>query len=335
MTESFSIKPSAVSLHPNLQEAVSNGLLVQPEGRPNVYVLGTVHIGSKSAEEAQVLIEAVQPDTVILEMPPSRLGRIQQQRKKSARESTEKVSYKPRSIPGQLQSKPESTLPKKSVGKALQTIPSLALSGYENGGLSGLIFSTFIIGGSLIKQSLSSEEENNKLPRRNEFLAVTDAVDDLNEHRLKAGNENPIQIIAADLELEELIESIVESMSILKWFQLGVHILEETIGTKEVDPIRRRRNESVTEWEQRRRSVDTARASREHGEGVAAGGIEKVLVNKRDERFISACQQVLDEGKEDTDILVCVVGLVHLDGVCEGLSKRPINTDEMHQSINC
>jgi hypothetical protein len=315
VTECLSVKPCLLSLHPNLQEAVTKGLLVQPEGRPNVYVLGTVHIGSKSAEEAQVLIETVQPNTVILEIPPSRQGRITRQRNGARESTTDKIAFEPSSTSGQVQSK--ST----SFGKALQTIPPLAISGYENGGFSGLIFSTFIVGGSLIKQSLSSKEENDKLPRRNEFLAVTDVVENINTLRSKAGNENAIQVIAADLELEELIQSIVESMSILKWFELGVHILEETIGTKEVDPVRRSRNESVVEWEQRRRNIDTARASREHGEGVAGGEFGRVLVNKRDERFISACLKALDEGNEGMDVLVCVVGLVHLDGVCEGLAK--------------
>lgn len=44
-------------------------------------------------------------------------------------------------------------------------------------------------------------------------------------------------------------------------------------------------------------------------------------MNKRDDNFVSVCKNALTEGKEDMDTLVCVVGLVHLDGLCKGLAK--------------
>ena len=314
----FSVTPSlSAALHPELQNAVSKGLLVQPKGRPNVFLLGTVHIGSQSAREAQVLIETVQPKTVVLEMPPSRQRRIRRQKQSSRVSKDDEIQM---SVPlDQVQSN-SSAKAQNSVLKAIQAIPSLAMSGYQNGGFSGLIFTTFIVGGSLMKQAMSSKEENYKLTRQNEFLAAMDTVDTINVNRAESGDEI-IHVLAADLEFEEIIDSIVKSMSILKWIELGAHIFEESIGIKEVDPVRRRPNESFAEWEQRRRDVMTARASREHGENVAGGELGSVLVNKRDDNFVSVCKNALTEGKEDMDTLVCVVGLVHLDGLCKGLAK--------------
>ena len=54
---------------------MAEGLLVQPLPRqqPNLYVLGTVHIGAESAQEATLLIETVRPQIVVLEVAPSRV----------------------------------------------------------------------------------------------------------------------------------------------------------------------------------------------------------------------------------------------------------------------
>ena len=57
-----------------LDDAIERGLLIEPI--PNVFVLGTVHIGNESAEEVSLLIDSVKPSTVVVEMAPSRAHKI-------------------------------------------------------------------------------------------------------------------------------------------------------------------------------------------------------------------------------------------------------------------
>ena len=59
-----------------VENLISKGLLARPH--PNLYVLGTVHIGSKSAKEAKELIEAVRPKHVVVEVSPTRLRRLKE-----------------------------------------------------------------------------------------------------------------------------------------------------------------------------------------------------------------------------------------------------------------
>ena len=85
----FLISPTARGLSPlpaSLDAARARGMLLKlstPLAAPasytpavwvedcDVWILGTVHLGSDSACEAEQLIEAVKPDVVVLEMAPS------------------------------------------------------------------------------------------------------------------------------------------------------------------------------------------------------------------------------------------------------------------------
>ena len=85
-----------------------------------------------------------------------------------------------------------------------------------------------------------------------------------------------------------------------------------------------RSGESVVDWEMRRRDIATARASRLHGEELSAG-LNKALVDGRDERFAQYCKKVIELSEDMTgfgDAIVCIVGLVHVDGVARRLQDN-------------
>jgi len=86
------------------------------------------------------------------------------------------------------------------------------------------------------------------------------------------------------------------------------------------DPIRRMKDEAIEAWEERRRNVLTARASRKHGEAMAPE-LNRVLVEERDDRFSETCLNILESHDDVINPLtvVCIVGLVHLDGVAQRL----------------
>mmetsp|Transcript_24358 Transcript_24358/g.44028 ORF Transcript_24358/g.44028 Transcript_24358/m.44028 type:complete len:327 (+) Transcript_24358:34-1014(+) len=291
------------ALPPQLREASARGLLVQP--RPNAYILGTVHIGSKSADEARLLIDAVRPTAVVVEVSPSRVPLIRKRNAASERNALSKQEDV------EVQGSDGSGSGK--IWAALGSLPALAQKGWYTGGFAGLAFSIVILWGSLLKRSLTVKEEETSLPRSDEFAATIAAADAINA-----------TVLAPDVEIDELLASVARSMSSpIDWISLGTNIARESVGLREPDPIRRRRREeeSIVEWANRRRNIDTARASRLHGEGMAPG-ISRAMVEERDERFARSCLEALG-GNEDDDatVIVCVVGLVHLDGVVERLKR--------------
>ena len=282
----------ALTLPPRLQHLQREGLLSQP--REDIYILGTVHIGSESAEEASMLIEAVRPSSVVVEVPPSRVEKIRLENA-ARREKGENFSL------STTKSTPSDVL--------FQLIPALAQRGWEVGGIGGSLFGTVIVGGSLLKRSFSLDEENETLPRRDEFAATIEAADKVNA-----------TIIASDYELDELIEEVSKNMSVQSWCSLAVSSIKEKIGICPPDPILRRKGESFLDWESRRRKIETSRASREHGEKTCTE-FSKVLVENRDARFADSCIKSLESSSNGTT--VCVIGLVHLDGVAERIKANP------------
>ena len=291
------------ALPPQLQQAVDKGLLVQP--RPNIYVLGTVHIGSESAKEVSLLLDAVRPQTVVVEVSPSRVQLIRR-RNKSKVKGVKQGRWLQDTSSNQLQ-------------VAFASLPALAQRGWSTGGLGGLVFSTTIIWGSLLRRSLTANEEAVVLPRTDEFAAAIEAADAIGA-----------TVVASDIEIDQLMGAVARSMTPRDWVSLGINIAKETVGLHEVDPVHRRRNESLIDWEERRRNRATARASKKHGDQTAPC-LSRALVDDRDDRFAESCLRILQlsedviyeaaEGKGGGNIIVCVVGLVHLDGVIQRLKN--------------
>lgn len=305
---------AALSLPLRLQKTVARGLLVQPPGRPDVFVLGTVHVGSESAEEASLLIETVRPSTVVVEVAPSRLPLIRKRNEEmNSRSNEQKKNIAPVTfVPAASKQGASSAI---NIRSALRSLPALAEKGWVTGGAGGLIFAITILWGSLLKRSLTAGEELDTIPRADEFAAAIAAADDIGSN-----------VIAPDMEIEELIGSIARSMNMpMDWISLGLNIAGESFGVKDSDPIRRRGGESLVKWAERRRNIATARASKAHGES-AAPRISRVLVDERDAIFAESCcatamrssEEACAEGTYD-NVTVCVVGLVHLDGVVERL----------------
>jgi hypothetical protein len=289
---------NAISVLPQqLKQAAQNGLLVH--SAPDLHILGTVHIGSQSAKETEALIEYLQPSNVVIEIPPSRLERIRSniRAKKDKRDNDSNINVAKSEL--ESNERPKSS----TIVGAIQSYPALASVGWSKGGISGFLFSTAIVWPSLLKKSLTGNEEEETLPRRNEFEAAVEIAD-----RVGAN------IIAADLEFDELIQSFVGCMSALAWIRLGYSIFGQSFGLLPIDPLKRQKGESLVEWECRRRKINTSRASRLHGEN-ASPEISRVLVDERDLRFAEACLKAM-EGKLESDrTTVCVVGLVHVDGI--------------------
>ena len=285
----------------DLEYLASTGMLVRPH--QNLYVLGTVHIGSKSAQDAELLINTIKPSSVVVEVPPSRLKRIQQ---KFYSENPQKKIIE------------NNHIKQMDLIGAIGALPSLASAGFQKGGISGLCFSTVIVWSSLLKRSMTSNEEIKELPRRNEFEAAIYATE-----RLGA------KIIPADAEFDDLIQSVANSMDLIQWIQLGVAITGEFIGLLPTDPIRREKGEAIDDWEIRRRDINVARASRKHGDTMAPQ-LSKVLVEQRDKEFARICLNQLDINREGTETVVCLIGLVHVDGVVSSLknSKKLLTANE-------
>lgn len=275
---------------PRLKRAVTSGLLVQP--KPNIYVLGTVHIGSESAVEAEELIRVVQPDTVIVEVAPSRLSALQR-RLLEARNQTP------------LQEKQQ---PKTDTIAALLSWPDFAARGWSAGGLPGLVFVTVILWPGFVRRSWTVREEETELPRRDEFAATVEAALSL---------EASPTIVGADVELDEWILECSQALSLGDWIHLAYREgFQIPLGLRPRDPIRRKKGESIREWATRRRRVETARASKRHGEAISSS-LSCVIVDRRDARLANACREVLEEKPHHT--IVCIVGLVHVEGICARL----------------
>jgi len=292
-------------LPPKLQAAGDKGLLLRP--LPNVFLLGTVHIGSESAEEAKLLIDAVKPKAVVVEIAPSRVETIRRRN-----EATEKARDENKDVESPRVSSSNGNDP----GVLLKSLPVLAEKGWSSGGIAGLLFATAIVWGSLLKRSFTAQEETDALPRADEFAAAIEAADAIGA-----------SVIPCDVELEELIGNAVRSLSLLGWMSLAMNVAAETIGLRDVDPIRRRRGETIFDWAMRRRDIATARASRIHGQKLSEG-LNKALVDDRDDRFARYCEKVIElsEGMDVAgDVIVCVVGLVHIDGVARRLREDTIS----------
>ena len=287
---------------PQLKQAEEYGLLVHLE--PDLHILGTVHIGARSAEEAQVLIETVQPSNVVIEIPPSRLERI-----RSSIRTKNKQKLDSSSGNDMIKSKSNDRPQSRTIVGAMSAYPSLAIAGWSQGGISGFLFSTLIVWPSLLKRSITGNEEEEILPRRNEFEAAIEAAD-----RIGAN------IIPVDLEFDELVQSFVDSMSILSWMNLARAIFVQSIGLVPVDPVKRQKGESLVEWETRRRQVTTSRASRIHGEKLCPK-LSRMLVDNRDKTFAEACLKAMDNNVGLGRKTVCIVGLVHVDGIVKGLNS--------------
>ena len=284
-------------LPPRLQRTVAKGLLVQPDGRPNVFVLGTVHVGSESAEEASLLIETVRPSALVVEVSPSRLPLIRKRNIEKKSNENDQQSNTTTSTTVHIQT-------------ALTSLPALAQKGWNTGGPGGLIFAIVILWGSLVKRSLTSSEESNTLPRADEFAAAIAAADRIG-----------CKVVAADMEIEDIVRSVTTSMRPEHWMTLGWNVMkEESLGLQESDPIRRKRDESLIQWAERRRDISTARASRAHGLATAPC-LSRVLVDERDAIFAQSFVTVAMQQYEGDENVVCVVGLVHLDGVVERIQQ--------------
>jgi pheromone shutdown protein TraB len=269
---------------------MTNGLLVRP--RLNVFVLGTVHVGSSSAKEVKCLMETVVPKTVVVEMTPSRLERIRQSNKSNDDKGSTTTSHR----------RPD----------LIRLLLGLANRGWDVGGFNGFLFATFILGAGLVKRSQSLSEEAETLPRQDEFAAAVAAADDV------VGT----QVIAADMELDDLIGTAARSASSIEWLSVAAVGLGQEFGWLTPDPVRRRKYESVTDWALRRRDIATARASRKHGEETVPA-LSRILVDERNDRIVESCIIALRDSDGTENSAVCViVGLVHLDGVVKQLTEK-------------
>ena len=343
-------QPLLQQLPRKLDEAIERGLLVEFKlPKHNLYILGTVHIGNESANEAALLIDAVRPSTVIVELSPSRLEKIVRTRRQVKSDGISKKADLDRKRRSSTTSPSTTTI-------LFDTIPQLAMKGWEYGGLGGMLFSAGMIGGTLLKQAWtmnddsSSDDDDDSIRRRDdEFEASIIAADTINA-----------TIIPADYEFDELIKEVSKAMTPFSWLRVGIITLLEQIGLYPKDPIVRQRDETFHEWENRRRNIATARSSRIHGEKSCVE-LSRVLVDARDDRFAKCCIEALtmqqqqrqkqfsvtdtlgdDDGgggdhgiisttttttsPDGTDVaaaVVCVVvGLAHLDGIVRRIEEN-------------
>eukprot|EP00977_Amphora_coffeiformis_P002580 scaffold482_cov266-Amphora_coffeaeformis.AAC.43 len=333
----FYLSSCLLQLPPLLQSARQQGLLVdvllppppqQPDGentgddrhRPRanptqVFVLGTVHLGSTSAEEATQLIQMVQPHTVVLEMAPSRMDTLRRKRGNN----NQNIS----SVNDDGTNALSSTKNNNNNPIALLSILwTLAAKGWSSGGISGMLVATTLVWTSLVKRTFTANEEADSLPRVDEFAAALSAADAVGA-----------QVVAADVELDALLGAAAQSLSLDDWSRLATTVVAETVGWIPRDPVQRRRDESLQQWYDRRRDIETARASKRHG-AKQCPPLARVLVGDRDEKMARAClrhatmpqtRPLDDNNDNDNNMMVCVVGLVHLDGVVERILQPQNN----------
>ena len=311
-----------VALPSTLDAALSRGMLASftsPLAAPSssapavavgdceVWILGTVHLGSESAFEARELIAAVEPDVVVLEMPPLRLAAIS------------KATLTPR---------PAATPP----GALFAPLISRGLKVY---GLSGALVCA-ILWWELYTRSTTKDEEEAVMPRMDEFVAAATAA-------TASAASTTAQVVAADWETDDLIMRAAAAMSVGEWVRLGAASAVDAL-TGARDPLKRRRtaagNEPVTAWADRRRDIETSRASRAFAE-ARSPALERVLVDDRNAAFVQAARSAareavseamgqaveratregLNDGAAAAEAaaqprrVVFCVGLVHLDGL--------------------
>lgn len=260
----------------------SQGLFHRP--CENLYILGTIHIGSTSAEDAEFVIGALQPSTVIVELPPSRLSK-----NKGLVEGSEKEAAP------------------MDMGQVWGVLPAMVDAGLSMNELSGMIVMVGILWASLLRQSMSSTfHEAKQLPRRNEFHAAINTAESIGA-----------TVVPADWELEELVERLSFVMTLSAWLRLVSSASLQALGLQDTDPLNRERDESMHQWEMRRRRLETSQASRRHGARTAPE-IHQVLVSERDEHFAQLCRDALEKDGEGP--VLCVVGLVHAIGLVDKFS---------------
>ena len=292
---------------------LSSPLLFQP--LPNLYILGTVHIGSESAEEAEALIEHVGPDTVIVEMASSRLERLQKRKQTSGQQASSESNKNATTMMSSNDSTPMTTTTEQqqqtSLSQAILSLPAFIDRGLSAGGLPGLLFALIILWPSLVKRSLTIDEEKDSLPRRDEFAAAIDATPE------------KTKIVAADWELDELIVKMATALSSSPtgWIQLAANSASIAVELRPADPIRRSHGESITDWAKRRRLPETSRKSKQHGETMSPQ-LHQVLVHERDDRFARLCLEEATGDENENKTVVCIVGLVHVDGIIERVLKE-------------
>lgn len=318
-------RSTLLSSSSEMQKLVSKGLLVQPI--PNLYILGTIHIGSRSAEDVKVVVKSLQPSQVIVELPPSRLSAILkseviiQQYRDEKDESTENYEKNNQTITHITTSKNTS-----NIFQVFGALPSMAAAGLSYAGLPGMMVTVFLLWSSLMKQTWSLNASKNAndgddLIRCNEFeaaVAMASIVD--------------ARIIAADWELEELVQRLASNLTLLDWIQLlwGAFILQ-AVGMQPPDPLQRKPGESAVVWEERRRNISTARASLQHAQNYTPA-VDQVLVHQRNQHFAELCLKTAcpeesttttkDNSKDapttcQQNPTICIVGLAHLDGISE------------------
>ncbi len=372
-------------------------MLLRPH--PNLYILGTVHIGSKSAQDVENVMKIIQPSTMIVEIPPSRCIRIQQKiiqedwnKEKDNNDGNDDDDNDVQQNLQQPQQSLQTQKPTMDIPSVIGTLPSLVMAGYTKGGISGVIFSIFMVWSTLLKQSstatmtmMKEDKEEERLVRINEFetairiataqslmrkrksMAMTNNKEEKDYYKYKNKNDDDekdkgqskknsdndngddIKIIPADIEFEELIQRIAKNMTFLQWIQLGFSLLQQELGILPKDPIQRKTDmknyESWKEWETRRRDIKVARASRIHGEEIMSLPLSNVLVNQRDDEFARICIEELmlvssscqydssdeEDHKEEDDIvagdkpiIMCVVGLVHVDGIVSRVQSQSL-----------
>jgi hypothetical protein len=103
---------------------------------------------------------------------------------------------------------------------------------------------------------LTADEEMGSLPRRSEFYAAIAAADVIGG-----------RVVPAELEVDELIQEVAHACSSpFSLFQLAYLVAAQTLGLVPTDLIRRLPVETMVDWSKRRQDIQTARASRHHGE---------------------------------------------------------------------
>ena len=167
-----------------------------------VYLLGTVHLGSDSAYEAEELIGAVKPDVVVLEMMPSRLNALP-----SPPAATAAVA-----LPAKVSTKVE----------PWSLLSPLVSRGWAAGGMGGAI-TCLVLWWEVLERSRTRDEEDAELPRRDEFVAAAAAAAAV---ATTTDSPPPLPptpvVVAADWELDELIRRVATAMTGVDWARLAL-----------------------------------------------------------------------------------------------------------------
>jgi len=225
-----------------LGDAAARGLLVTVPARPSqrpVALLGTVHLGNASACDCAELIRRARPTAAVLELSPSRLAAIRS-----------RLQGGGASASGGAAPPPAGVAPAAAPARG-PLLLSLARVGLAAGGVGGVAVAC-LMAREALERERTREEEERELPRVDAFAAAVAAADAVG-----------CRVVAADLELPELITRICRSLHPLDWLGLAA---AELRGAPARDPIKRgyvNADETLPEWAARRRDVSVARWERE------------------------------------------------------------------------